>query len=174
MKLQVGKTVYLQGYELNYPRFPPDVFPKSFSKEAPKQHEIFLVPNPEDRFKFIHAFKDPKNTAWLMSQDWIVDYDQCMEMSLSELKAYYKKVKQTYDAEINQFKNQNLEYRTKHIDTQSLKFGQTEHKIYSLEIMIKHRSHQIQFVLPDGTVVPNTFRQKLNHFLARLFGLSAQ
>ena len=92
MKLQVGKTVYLQGYELNYPRFPPDVFPKSFSKEAPKQHEIFLVPNPEDRFKFIHAFKDPKNTAWLMSQDWIVDYDQCMEMSLSELKAYYKKL----------------------------------------------------------------------------------
>lgn len=172
MKLDTGNEVYLQGYELNYPKFPPNGFPESFSEEAPKQDEILLVP--EDRFKFIHAFKDPENIAWLMSQDWIVDYNQCMKMSLSELKAYYRKVKQAYDAEINQFKNQDLEYRTKHIDAQSLEFGRTEHKIYSLEIMIKHRSHQIQFVLPDGTVVPSTFRQKLNHFFARLFGLSAQ
>lgn len=174
MNLDTGNEVYLQGYELNYPRFPPDGFPESFSKEAPKQGEIFPVPNPEDRLKFIHAFKDPENVAWLRRQDWIVDYNQCMEMSLSELKAYYRKVKQVYDAEIKQFMNQSLEYRTKHIDAQSLKFGQTEHKIYSLEIMIKHRSHQIQFVLPDGSVVPSTLRQKLNHFFARLFGRSAQ
>ena len=185
MKLKIGDKVYLQKYEVAHimhklNRFPSGILDETFSGN---EDGLFIMNGPTDGFRFECIYKKPENVRWLMEQDWIVDYDEYVEMPLAELEALQERLKAERSADIDEFNTKDEAYRKAHFDEESNRFDKLRHKIVSLGYLIKFRKGEVECVFPDeyqskttisgasgATSIP---RKKLS-FFAQLFGRGAQ
>ena len=184
MKLKIGDKVYLQKYEVAHILHGLDSFPTGIMQETfDDDNGFFCMNGLADGFRFECIYKEPANVKWLMKQDWIVDYDEYAEMPLAELEALRERLKAERSADIDKFNAKDEAYRKAHFDKESDKFDKLEHKIISLEDLIRFRKGEVKFVFPDGyqnkAAIPNATSvtstpQKKPSFFARLFGRSAQ
>ena len=177
MKIKVGNKVYLQKYDVSYILRHLNDIPVSFIGELFKESKPFLISNQNDALEFAYAFKNPMNTEWLMSQDYILDYESTIFVSLSATKDYYKGLKKELNKEIRNFNTKDPKYRTDHYDEYSEKFKRKQHKIESYRIMIDCLNGKINFVFPDeiySQIDHPAISKKKPSFFARLFGRSAR
>ena len=93
MKMKIGPRVYLQHYEMERASLRIDSMPSSIFDEAYKKR--FLKRNGEGGpFYFDHVFENSQNVAWLMGQDWIVDFNQYKDMSSEEIDNVVKEIEE--------------------------------------------------------------------------------
>ena len=185
MKLKIGDKVYLQKYEVAHLMHSFNSFPGSVLHEVFSDGEdsFFFMSGPADDLRFESVFKNPASVKWLMKQEWIVDYDEYVEMSLTELEALQERLKAKHSADIDEFNAKDEAYREAHFDEESDKFDKLGHKIASLGDLIEFRKGKVKFVFPDEyqgkTAIPGASSttstpQKKPSFFARLFGRGAQ
>ena len=185
MKLKIGDKVYLQKHEVAYIMNDLNSFPGSILQETfgDEDSGFFFMNGPVDGFRFECVYKEPENVKWLMEQEWIVDYDEYVEMPLAELEALQERLKVKRSADIDEFNAKDETYREAHFDEESDKFDKLGHKIASLGDLIEFRKGEVEFVFPNEyqgkTAIPSASSttstpQKKPSFFARLFGRGAQ
>ena len=174
MKLKVGKTVYLQGYEVAFIASEPAFFPASILQEAFSDSNDFdLASNSVNEYQFGYVFEDPRNVKWLMRQDWIVDYGIFAKKSPAELEVIGDNLEEKIHAIVKAFNARDEEYREKHFSKENERLRKIGHKLDSIEILIGHLRGEVEFILPDAYQAKAILRVK-HSFLAWLFGQSAQ
>lgn len=184
MKLKIGDKVYLQKYEavkilrgLN--ELPGCILRETFSGVD----GLFFMDGPMDVFRFECVYSDPKSVEWLMAQDWIVDYDEYIEVPLAELEVLQKRVLAECSDGISEFNAKDVHYREAHIGEVNDKYEKLRHKIISLGDLIRFRKGEIDFVFPaeyrceattSDTPDAASAQRRKPGFFARLFGRSVQ
>lgn len=181
MKLKIDKEVFLQKYEVVHIMCSHESLPGIFFQEAfgDDKNGLFFMNSSADGLRFECAFKHPANVKWLMEQDWIVDYDEYIEMPLPELEALVEHLRAEYTANAKKFNNKDEAYRKQHFKRKSDEDYRTIHKISSLEKLIAARKGRIVFVFPEqyqGKTTPDTTSiiSRMPGFLMRLFSHSTQ
>ena len=152
MKLKIGDKVYLQRYDVSFIIMNARIWSVPWSVIG----EIFrrgngpaLCDDPTgDSLLFEHVFEHPESVAWLMEQNWIVDYEAHMAMPLEELEALRAQLGAEYDAKVLEFNAHDVEYRKKYFWATSKQFEKDGHQLGSLLIMIMARREGCQFILP--------------------------
>ena len=104
----------------------------------------------KDGFNFEYAFQHPESVDWLLAQEEIINYDDYIQMPLSELKKLHGKLKRKHRKEIHDFNKQDDYTRRSQYEAKSREFNKQGHKISSLGYMAKARKGKIKFVLPSG------------------------
>ena len=181
MKLKVGESVYLQKYEVAHIVYDLNGFPRIILDEIFNNSDggFFFMNGPADGFRFECVFRNSTSVKWLMEQDWIVDYDEYAEMSLSELEALVERLEAEHTAGANEFNAKDEAYREKHFKEESDRFHKAGYKICSLRYLISARKGEVTFVFPDGyrgkttSNITSTPKKKFG-FFARLFNRGAQ
>ena len=152
MKLKIDDQVYLQKYEIAHiihdlRSFPGTLLDELFGGE---ESGFFFMNGPDDGFHFECAFKHPDNVAWLMAQDWIVDYDEFADMPLDELNALIERLHDEYRAGVDDFNAKDEDYRAAHFDECSEKYDLLGYRIASLRDLVCYRKGECKFVFPEG------------------------
>lgn len=132
--------------------------------------------SPEDGFVFSCAFEDTENTAWLMEQDWIVDYDQYKNMPPVELRSICEKLAGEVNALTRDFNNKDTAYRDRHYDECKEKLNKMTHRLDSIEAIAEHLEGKLTFVFPEQITShsPILKSAKKPGFFAKLFGWGTQ
>lgn len=172
MKLKNGEKVYLQKYDVAFITHelhcvPADIFEEIFGTES----GIFIMSGSEDSLRFECVFERPGSIQWLMSQDWIIDYDKYAEMPLTDLEELVKRLQSKNSADIKAFNSKNETYRGEHYPEAKDKFDKSGHKIASLCYILGARKGKYKFTFPDQC---QRKIQKEPSFFKRLFSRSAQ
>ncbi len=185
MKLKIGDKVYLQKYEVVYILHKLNSFPASIMQETfgGDDNDYFFVNGSADGFRFACVYEEPESVRWLMEQDWIVDYDVYIEMSLDELKVLQETFKAEYSAGIDEFNAKDEAYKETHFEEENEKLDNLGHKIISFGNLISFCKGEVKFGFPDeyqgittilGASGATSISQKRFNFFARLFGRDAQ
>ena len=123
----------------------------------------------KDGFRFECVFEQPENVEWLMSQDWIVDFDEYVKMPLKELVNLDICLKDEYHAAVSSFNIQNEAYRREHYNEMSKKFDNDNHRINSIGFLIEARRGKVDFIFPDNYDNKIIVEKKKRGFLKWLF-----
>ena len=183
MKLKIGNKVYLQKYEVAYIMYNLTELPGSFLDEtfSDDDHKFFFMNSAADGLRFDYAYEDPQNVAWLMEQDWIVDYAEYAKTSFDDIKSLVSNLRMHRESAIDEFNSKSEDYRRTHYDEESAKFDRSAHKISSLEKIIEYRQGEVEFVFPNvyrekSAAEPskNPATPKKPNFFTRLFSRSAR
>ena len=188
MKLKIGEKVYLQKYDVAYilndvNSVPASIFEESLSLEDEDgERGFFFMDGPRDSLSFECAFERPGSIKWLMEQEWILDYEEYAETPLAELEAFGERLNDEYLDFIREFNAHDDAYREKHLDEESEKKRNLEHKISSVGALIALRQGKVKFSFPDeyqdkaasDTADAASIPKKKPGFFARLFSRNAQ
>ncbi len=150
MKILINGTVYLQKYEVAYITHEIELVPYTIMEEIFAKKEAFIMNGIADGLNFECAFRQPESVEWLIAQDEIVNYDEYIQMPLSELKKLHRRMRKKHRKEIHDFNKQDDYARRSQYEAKSREFNKTGHKISSLGYLIKARKGKIKFVLPSG------------------------
>ena len=178
MKLKIGDKVYLQKidvahilHEIN--EVPASIFQEVFGNG---KKDCFIMSSAEDGLYFENAFERPDSVKWLMEQDWIINYDECVDTPLCDLEALHTSLIASYNSGMKAFNAQSQEYKEKHYNEESNKYSKLAHKITSIECLIAFRKGEIKFKFPpeyhDKTIYESPPKKKPS-FFKRLFGRQA-
>ena len=152
MKLRIGDTVYLQMYEVER------LVNERLNFQAKIIDELFETLQPVtnlhqySRYAFTHVFKSEANVAWLMEQDWIVDFTDYRGLSAADLRLIASNLQSILDREVADFNHKTMEYRDKHYKDESIRFSNSYHRLKSLGIMAKAADGEIQFLFPKEII----------------------
>lgn len=176
MKLKIGDKVYLQKYDVAFILSEVSEIPASFPNEVFGNNEkgYFCMDIEENGFRFENVFESKSCVDWLMAQDWLVDYDEHVKDSLSELEALALSLKSSYNTGALEFNAHDEEYKTKRYEAESERYGKLRHKITSIECLIASRKGTIKFGFPPGYQDKAKYETppppKKQSFFKRLFG----
>lgn len=167
MKLRIGEKVFLQKYEIAFLLCETKDFPADILREAAEPGGVFRINSPMDCFRFDCKFENPANVEWLSAQDWILDYDEYVQMPLDELAACRE------DLQHEILSCQEL-FRSGQGNLETL--YKLDHQDASIRGIIEFRKGRTEFVFPseyDGPVSFSIFGNLVNRF-RRLFSRGAQ
>ena len=148
MKLKVGEKVYLQNYDIAFIVYELDSLPIEISNELFSKNDIFHTSGRNNNLRFEYSFEDPEAIEWLMSRDWIIDFDEYIDKSLSELESLLDQLCSEHSAKTGEFNTKSVEYRKEHYDEETDEYNKREHRIDSLHLLINFRKGEIGFVFP--------------------------
>lgn len=156
MKIKIGEKVYLQKYEIEYIMRNLNSFPMGVIKELldGKSEDEFFLPmgNLEYGLNFEYAFDNRDVVEWLMSQDWIIDYDEYAGMAVADLESLAARLDtERYDM-MRKFNDEDEEYREKYLNEECDKFSRLDHKAVSFRRMAAFRNGKLNFVFPGGCI----------------------
>lgn len=115
MKIKIGEKVYLQKYEVIQLSQRPAIVAECVRNELIDSYGIiYSVPQDLDVYKFEYVFTNPDSVKWLMEQDYIVDYDELVDLPEAELMKRYKEASDQYDKIISNYHNYNSDYQRDH------------------------------------------------------------
>lgn len=178
MKLKIDSKVYLQKIDVAHilhelKEVPASIFQEVFSND---EEGCFFMSSAENGLYFENVFERPDSVKWLMEQDWIINYDECVDTPLHDLEALHTSLIASYNAGINAFNAQDHEYKAKHYEEENEKYNKLAHKITSIECLIAFRKGETKFKFPpeyrDRTVYESPPKKKPS-FFKRLFGYQA-
>ena len=87
MKIKIGDKVYLQVFDILKMNERPVLVAECVSSEfLEKYGEMSDVKDGPDKYTFKYAFDNPDCVEWLMMQDYILDYDECVKNPESKIK----------------------------------------------------------------------------------------
>lgn len=148
MKIKIGNKVYLQKYEVADTERRTKLFAKCVNDEFISGAGCFKK-NGCHAFEFGIVFEKPESVKWLMEQDWIVDYDEYVKMSDSDLE---KEIEQLENQELdfgNEFNHKDVDYRKEHFKEMKEKMDLMKHKISSLHFILYYKRKAIIFKFPE-------------------------
>ena len=176
VKIKIGQKVYLQKYEVAFITHEVSLVPASFMNELFSGGRVFVMSSPEDGYTFGCVFEDSESVAWLMAQDWIVDYSQYKDKTPAEIREIGRKIANEGNNKVQEFNAKDYSYRREHFLEFREYLDNLEHKVSSIEIMADYLDNKIKFSFPDQIdkrlVAPKTAKKP--GFFARLFGRGAQ
>lgn len=176
MKIKIGQKVYLQKYDIAFIMHELSIVPASFMDELFKDKQPFIMSCSEDGYIFDCIFEDPGNVAWIMDQDWIIDYNQYKDTRPTELRNVCEETAEEVSISIRDFNSRDATYRSKYYNEFNEKISKTIHKLDSIEAMIEYLDGKLEFVFPEQTtnLSPISKPAKKPGFFARLFGRGTQ
>lgn len=157
MKMRVGNAVHLQGYDAFALGGYVENAPRSIREEFMGCRSLSTSGLKEDYyFRFIVC--EPKNVAWIMRQEWIIDFDICRRLSVQELAKLYNNLNQQYEDEIAAFNKEvsklrqsaiyrNPIYHSRHYKRER-RLHQIEHQLFSLDLMLSYLKGDVDFAIP--------------------------
>ena len=159
MKMKLGDTVYLQTYDLI---FMMDEIPDAtgvLDEALGGGHTLYVDPTTKYAFRF--AISEPKNVRWVMSQDWLVNFDQFRETPVADLEKLHVRLERAFD-EDKQFFNDRvgrMNHNSLHrnlfgrsgYDRRKEKLRKQEHQLESISVMIDYLRdpEHSSFIMPD-------------------------
>ncbi len=170
MLIIVNDTIYLQKYEVAFILENVKDVPKSFLQETFANDDIFTMSGPTDAFRFEYAYKKLQCIKWMLSQEWLLDYNAYNNLSLPTLKEYQHHLEQERTAVIDKFDLHTTAYQTEYLHEMKSQVRKLDHQIFSIKSLIRFR-------LDDKDII-FTFPAHHNHgrhnLLTQIFNHGAQ
>lgn len=139
-------TVLLQGYEAVYIAFHPQKVPDLLLKEISNFLKSQVLSGAANSNRFNCVISEPQNVAWLMDQNWIVDFDQFSKLTPDELAEIISDTKDEFLSKIAKFNAQSKSFRDKNFAAVGEIIEQKRHQVLSLELMLQYLKGEIKFV----------------------------
>ncbi len=122
MKIKIGDKVYLQVFDILKMNERPVLVAECVSSEfLEKYGEMSDVKDGSDKYAFKYAFDNPDCVEWLMMQDYILDYDECVknpESKIKDLQDRHKSKYAKFSADYNEkTEAEKRRHHTKYINT---------------------------------------------------------
>lgn len=169
MKLKIGEKVYLQKYEVAFMMHELNYIHSSVYDELFAQQGFFSISGTNDSYDFACSFEDPESVEWLMTQDWIVDYEKYAKLSVSELISVIENIGKEYSNSLAKFDNEDEEYKESHLSEAREEFKKYDHMLGSLADLLSAKNGKLKFKFPNTHGEKSTF-----NIFRRLFCRSAQ
>ena len=148
MKIKIGDKVYLQKYEvLRFVRGDAEA-PMSILYECCGD-DCLVVNGPKDSFDFDCCFTKPENVSWLMKQNYIVDYDEYINVDVDSLRKLMKRLMCEHNDLIDSCKCSNSEHTDEQRENLSRELQSYKWKMSSISIMIDLLEGKRTFTYPD-------------------------
>ncbi len=146
MKIKIGKKVYLQRYDLDFAVHKLCYIPRDFRDEL-SEKKMWNRARSDDQksaLNFDCVFEKPGSVAWIMEQNWILDYEELNQMSIVDVKALLFKQDARFHALIDKWNKGDI------VETIRARsdLNRKKHIIDSIEIMIEYREGRMQPKLP--------------------------
>lgn len=176
MKMKIDQKVYLQKYDIAFITHELSIIPAGLMNELFKDSRFFIMSDHEDGFVFDCVFEDAETVAWLMEQDWIVDYNQYKDIPPAEIKSICEKFAGEISVSAKNFNSRDEDYRSAHYDECKEELSKMTHKLDSIEAMVEYLEGKLNFVFPEQATGHSSIPKptKKPGFFARLFGRGAQ
>lgn len=172
MKLRYNNRVFLQQYDVAFlldmpSEVPSQVYDEIFLKDA------FYDKCSIDGYGFIYSFIKRESVEWLMSQDYILDYDDYRGYSPQDLERMISQTNQEFDELSKEFSKKDKRCRDLHFNEMNLENAKIGHRIKSLVALYKYRNLEIEFAFPDQ-IPKRAVSKKSPSLLSRLLRNRAQ
>lgn len=147
MKYKQGKEIYLQSYVVGFILNELDEVPLAIFNEIFEDARTSVLFLAKDSFNFI-KFESRASIKWIEGQDWILDFNEYKDKSVSELQSLYKKWYEKYNADIDEFNAKDETYRLEHYKEITDKIQKEEMKISELSSLIYYVEHNYEWPQP--------------------------
>ena len=181
MKIRIGDIVYVQKYDiriLSDMQICWDLVVEYYCSEG-----MLIINGPKDALTFVELARDKRRVEKIMSEEWIIEYEQVVNLSIDELKAMYKEIASRKYEKIKDLEENSFDWNR---DYQTIKYVEVEKESLmqdSIEFLIDAREGKVEFTFPegyDGRMAPpeqpktDETPKKKPGFFARLFRRGAQ
>ena len=154
MKIQLGERIYLQKYDAEFIEEVLDSSlsgtPVMFSFEIFRSGEPIAMQGPADAYRFCYDFVFEEVVEWILAQDWLVDYDQCIMLSSKELGQRIAELQDELEREETEFRLKNKGHDDIACAKHNYLCAKIKHHIRSLELMHEYVEGHAKFTFPEG------------------------
>lgn len=157
MKIKEGDYVFLQRYDVDFIRKDLNlasycVLDEIFHPDAVASIQtIELDSAKKSPYEFAFVFHHPNNVAWLMKQDWIVDYDKYAKRPAEEID----KIVSAADAKLRKIvthrNHSRIEKRRRDASFSDM-MQKTAHHCRSLDVLYNYLAGNEDFIFPKALV----------------------
>ena len=144
MKIKIGDKVYLQLIDLYFIRM-HELYPGGDFYVNCKEVFPDTKVNP---YGFSYVFDDPAVVNWIMSQEYIIDYDVCLEYHYLEIALLYAEYEQYYDSLTQEYLDANPDNYIGDTSKESLLMAMRDYQLYQLELILQYRDEDIDIDFP--------------------------